>query len=135
MKAVSFVLWLGFLMGDVKVRRSLHLSAHKGEETCSRTSEVRDPGLLTASPLPAFSRLYLGVLGPGPVALVDSVGNPKSSLWLRGLPVLLRTPGGERWLMGSNQQSLIEPNSALSPYHPPYSFEVLESQRDVGYPR
>lgn len=25
--------------------------------------------------------------------------------------------------------------TALSPYHPPYSFEVLESQRDVGYLR
>ena len=75
-KPVLFVLWLGFLMGDVNVRRSLHLSAHKGEETCSRASEVRDPGLLKAAPLPSFSRLYLGALGPGPVALVDSVGNP-----------------------------------------------------------
>ena len=80
----------------------------KGKETCSTASEVRDPGLLKAAPLPSFSRLYLGALGPGPVALVDSVGNPKSSLWLRHLPVLLRTPGGEMWLMESNQQSLLE---------------------------
>ena len=35
-------------------------------------------------------------------------GESKSSLWLRGLLVLLRTLGGERWLMGSNQQSLLE---------------------------
>lgn len=120
--------------GDVRIAGHFTFLLHKGEETCSRASEVEDRPS-DSFPSAAFSRLYLGVLGPGPVALVDSVGTPSLPLWLRGLPVLLRTWEGERWLMG--EQSA-EPNRAQLcplPYHPPYSFEVLESQRDVGYPR
>ena len=55
MRPVLSVLWLGFLIGMSEHAGHLsNLSLHKGEETCSRSFKVRDPGLLTTALCPPF---------------------------------------------------------------------------------
>lgn len=88
-----------------------NLSPHKGEETCSRLFKVRDPGLLTTALCPPFLGYTSWANGLG-VQYGEAQAFPFGSGWL---PVLLRPPGEERWLMGSNQQSSQSQNSALSP--------------------
>lgn len=60
MKVVSFVLWLGFLMGDVKVRRSLHLLSTKGRRDLLQGIRSEGPRPSDSFPLPAFPDYILG---------------------------------------------------------------------------